>query len=661
MMTDHVCSACGVHLRDEDTEMYTDTPATTFESTLDVRTLKRNSRLFHGILAQALDPTNVHYSSLPHLKKEQPSSPFPIANRIETLITATKDASQPFTDTDVENYAKEVWPIIHERVWLAAERIAAKRGVELDALLQQMIHNRPLVFYENTDDWLILVDAKTREKAQPLPNCCKPRGLLSDIPPENGGLSVLDGRSSKFLCSMDVVEPQRVSVHPANSSKFLDYDLAFLSSLISMSSSTRFINSGGRKNCGEPGEEDSFVHEKCVYVGCMGARFENWNEMDAPFMLIDDTHTAANGYGKPGEPGFQPDWRLDNWAEVLLKPNETFPTWADAEAKAKADAEADAEADAQAKPGQAGRYRKVVHERKPVCGHGGPTRVPAYLDSKVYKRRMMMVILPFLEEAERRGIAENKDVYAYVVGLGIGAWMVDPRIQSELMGEVYESILTYKPKLLTKIKDIEFGCFPSEEGHGKGKSFLQQYFEQKGILNRTTDGVTTTDKIDGVTVHHTWDDPATSKPEKKGKLLVAMYAWDGMAFPGNEYWLGHLEASGDPAAACCSLISELQNPCINPWIRDSSKKEKILAYYKQLTLTIPDETDKTDETGGDKNTNPGETDKTDETGGNKKKRRRLPPPRWADSVGLLGEEDGYEDGYEEEPTTVHEDAVVIEL
>ena len=53
-----------------------------------------------------------------------------------------------------------------------------------------------------------------------------------------------------------------------------------------------------------------------------------------------------------------------------------------------------------------------------------------------------------------------------------------------------------------------------------------------------------------------------------GKLLVAQYAWDGNAFPGNEYWLGQLSGSGDPAAAACSTIPLIHNVDFNPGLLD---------------------------------------------------------------------------------------------
>merc|ERR1712150_294596 len=62
--------------------------------------------------------------------------------------------------------------------------------------------------------------------------------------------------------------------------------------------------------------------------------------------------------------------------------------------------------------------------------------------------------------------------------------------------------------------------------------------------------------------------PPAEYPEDKW-VIVAMYAWDGNAYPGNEWWLGPAAwaQSGDPAAACCSAITILQNPNLNANLR----------------------------------------------------------------------------------------------
>lgn len=98
-------------------------------------------------------------------------------------------------------------------------------------------------------------------------------------------------------------------------------------------------------------------------------------------------------------------------------------------------------------------------------------------------------------------------------------------------------------------------------------------------------------RLDEAKIHcrliHSDNDPAsTKKPTSRRK--VDMRKLDGLiwkntcqwlsmrgtatANPCNEYWLGRLDASGDPVAACCSTIGELQNPEINPFLLSTNPK-----------------------------------------------------------------------------------------
>jgi hypothetical protein len=53
----------------------------------------------------------------------------------------------------------------------------------------------------------------------------------------------------------------------------------------------------------------------------------------------------------------------------------------------------------------------------------------------------------------------------------------------------------------------------------------------------------------------------------KDLTLFASYAWDSNSYPGNEYYVDQLAASGDPAAICSCDAAYYHNAYANPNIR----------------------------------------------------------------------------------------------
>eukprot|EP01042_Synura_sphagnicola_P008977 gene8977-11519_t len=171
-----------------------------------------------------------------------------------------------------------------------------------------------------------------------------------------------------------------------------------------------------------------------------------------------------------------------------------------------------------------------------------------FLDKEIYKARMRVTIEPFLLDANQRAKEERKQAYVVAVGLGLGVWRVH-ECQTELLLEAYRDVLEEVP--LPNISDLDFSYFGNS--YRCGNTGNDEVFS--GERDRSDNSIR---------IHFSQRDPASAQGiDTVQTLVVAQYAWDSNSFPGNEYWFGSLAASGDPAAACCSTISELQNPQVN--------------------------------------------------------------------------------------------------
>jgi chorismate mutase len=325
----------------------------------------------------------------------------------------------------------------------------------------------------------------------------------------NDSALLRDGKTH-ITFGFDDVE-KRKQTGPIVLADYLSYDEMQLSALLGVSSPTWFINNGSRHNAGVPSgrfdpESGTYDDHEAfgIYVGHVGARFERPDLMEHQFMLVtEEQNLPAKGYGNPKHKDFKLNPKFAMWAEFYGI--DRFPSFQEA------------------MEDKSGRFIETKQ---------------GLLDSLIFKERMRAVIEPYLAEINKRGEHSGKQVYAHVVGLGTGAWSVDGVEQEKIIIQVYKELL--RKHRFSFISDVDFSYF------NEANSALAVDDELRDI---------------GISLHFSKRNPADKLTgEHAGKLLAADYAWDSNSFPGNEYWKGALVASGDPAAACCSLVARFQSP-----------------------------------------------------------------------------------------------------
>ncbi|XP_011703692.1 PREDICTED: uncharacterized protein LOC105459404 isoform X1 [Wasmannia auropunctata] len=302
-------------------------------------------------------------------------------------------------------------------------------------------------------------------------------------------------------------------------SKCLSYDEMKLSAMMVVSSHTEFINDGSRNNKGIVSRDPDAVQPKGIIMGVVGTRFEKSRVMEYQDIIIaPQQNNMDNGYGSAMDGTFEGKRGMRVlWAKFYGE--DYHPLFEETVKRMKSK-----------------ENRRYVSLGKLLVGQ-------LIFDIENYMKRTLLSVEIILLEANSRAEKQNTTAFLHVIGFGLGVRRII-QDQEVYFLKTFEIAIRKMNKKLKYVSDIMFAYFQQQKCGGAGNG----------------------DYLGDIKIHFALREPHSRliRAKDASKLLVVTYAWDGNALPGNEFWVGCLETSSAPAAACSTQIAELHNSKINP-------------------------------------------------------------------------------------------------
>lgn len=490
-----------------------------------------------------------------------------------------------------------VWELMrafldHKRAYGTPEEQALYRHMRREAFAQRLITQRPLTFM-GPDDFTRLRDGTQITGTRPTdvwdsvgtntaPQALACHGISEETGSQGAhspveAFSGAEAEESRPQGGNDGTDAARTR-GCLLLADYLSYDEMQVSALLGTSTPTFFINQGGRHNRGVPAPWGTF-EPSGVYLGLVGARFERpgrmeheWAVLRAPEEILATQHPLRSLETPEAAASRVAMWMPlfgvgeEYWHREVVRLRERLGDMARFGERGE------------------GESAAAIRDTYTVAGTGSGagigTRTGVYtgtdagagtdadqlqdaivplpgvrfelFNGLIYKARIRITAETLLIEANARaqGDPQQRRAYVHVVGLGLGVWAVHPR-QAEWYTQAFAEALDAVRLPHIAVLDFSYFRVSSLGRHKAGSVTDCANGNQIKVLFSKRDPADPLGRDEGGT------------GEERGYLLVASYAWDGNAYPGNEYWVGSLDGSGDPAAVCCSTIGELQNPLIN--------------------------------------------------------------------------------------------------